>query len=113
MSMNIQFIAEREVFVPSINKYDKQIEEIETWQTPTDVTFDIYNAENPVQVYFNWVLSVSAEMEEPIYANDDIFCEREPIRYEKYHPGKIHIEEFKSTLAILEKEGYKVKPILK
>jgi len=112
MSINIHFIAEREIYVPSINKYDLQIEHIDVWQTPTDVSRDIHKAKDVVQAYFNWVLSVSEEIEKPVYADDDIFCEKEPIKYEKYHPGKEHIEELKDEFDVLKKEGYKIKSML-
>jgi hypothetical protein len=110
--MNIYFLAEREIFVPGIDKSTKQKKYIHVWQTPTNVTYEIVKAKDPIKAYFEWVLKVSEEETRPVYAEDDIFNEREPIGQETFLPGKVHIEELKICFDSLKKDGYTIKAII-
>jgi hypothetical protein len=113
MSMNIYFEASREVRVLSTGRNAVQKVQIhDVWQTPTDISYKICESADPIQEYFDWVMSVSEEQTIPVYADDDVFCEREPIGSKTYHPGKEHIEDLKKYFNALIKEGYEVRPVL-
>ncbi len=78
------------------------------WQTPTEATRKIVSAENPFEAYKEWVLSVSNEQIELVYAKEDIFQEQEPIGCKKRHLGKEHIKEIGEWINNSEQEGYEV-----
>ncbi len=108
MSMNVYFEALRDVFVPALGKTDVQREHISVWQTPTDVTYEIVQSDDPIKTYFDWVRSISKEEEEPVYADDDIFMENGPIGTELVNHGESHIEELEKLFDQYRKRGYKI-----
>lgn len=108
MSMNIKFLGKREIQVVKTGEIDIQECYIDVIQTPTKVTYEILNSENPVKTYIDWVIETSQDEIEPRYSDDDIFCEREPIRYETVNYGKIHVQEFQKEIDTLEGEGYTI-----
>lgn len=106
MSMNVYIEFEREVLVISTQKVEMQRVIYSLWQTPTDVSYSIIESANPFEVYSDYVLSVSGEQKFPIYADDDLFCQREPIGTETIHEGKYHLEELKEDIEGYKKSGY-------
>jgi hypothetical protein len=44
----------------------------------------------------------------PIFADDDIFGEHEPIGFEIYNVAKEHVEQFREWMASVEEEGFVV-----
>ena len=88
MSMNIYFKALREVVVKKTGKSAIEVVRHDVWQTPTKVTYEIYESKDPVQAYVDWVLSKDV---------DDPFCQD-------------HADEFLSWAAMMEAEGYDIKP---
>ena len=62
------------------------------WQTPTEVTRRLLQEKDTLAAYCDWVLSSSVEYELKIYAEDDIWQERDPIGVEVCNDGKDHIE---------------------
>ena len=108
MSTNIHISAEREVQVIKTGKISKQKIYFSEWQTPTDVTYKIMAAEDKVQAYKDWVLSISEDVEQPVYADDDIFQEDEPIGTETYNSGKEHVVELDAWLKDALEEGYDI-----
>lgn len=108
MSTNIHISAEREVQVIKTGKISKQSIKFSEWQTPTDVTYQIMAAEDKVQAYKDWVLSISEDVEEPVYADDDIFQEDEPIGTKTYNSGKEHVVELDAWLKEALEEGYDI-----
>ena len=97
MSMNIHLRAELQGEFTSKNgkKLNKTlVERFDCIQTPTSVTKEILKSENKYDTYTEWIKSVFSEDKVlPIYAEDDIFAEGEPIGFEKYNVAENHIKE--------------------
>lgn len=108
MSMNLYIYAEREVRVVKTGRVSTQRIEFDTWQTPTVVTYKILNASDRAVAYMDWVKSESYDEQIPVYAADDLYEEREPVRYSVYNVGLDHLEGFKEWLTMVEEEGYNV-----
>jgi hypothetical protein len=109
MSINIHFIATREVIVVKTGKTTIQEINFNTWQTPTKVTWEIMGSADAIQAYKDYVLCEYTQDEEIlIYADDDIFGEGNPVGKNIYNSGKEHIAEFEDWLTICEEEGYTV-----
>ena len=87
MSMNIYFKAVRDIIVQKTGRVDVEIVRRDVWQTPTKVTYEIYESKDPIQTYVDWVLSDI----------DDPFCQE-------------HADEFLSWATYMETEGYDIKP---
>lgn len=110
MSTNIHFIATREVKVVKTNRVTTQEIKFNELQTPTRVTYEIKDSADPVQAYKDWVLRECSRDEEfDVFADDDIYQEREPIGKEVYNAGKEHIEKFDEWLKMCAEEGYEVR----
>ena len=113
MSMNIMITAERKVSFK--NKAGKRCTSIQTvkfdaLQTSTSVTYEIVESNSPATVYIDWVLSQCSRDETfPIYADDDIFQEREPVGFEIYNFGKEHVQKFSEWMTEVEEQGFTVK----
>jgi len=112
MSINIGFVAEREIITPAGVKDIQRLYIDGVWQTPTEVTKRIYQSRNPIRVYVSWVLSVAEDVLEPVYADDDLFCEKAPVGVRKVNYGKQHVCEFMKEVALLKKLGFTVKPVM-
>jgi len=109
MSMNIIFVAQREVTVNRTGKTSVQEEEFDcVWQTPTNVSYDIKNSADPIQAYKDWVMTFSEDKEWPIYADDDIWCEKEPIGFDIINDAKYHIERLENWIKVMEEEGFTI-----
>lgn len=111
MSMNVYIVAEREVQVNIGGKIitDIQCTRFDAVQTPTKVTYDIVKSENPLEAYIDYVKSRSSIQKVPVYAPDDIFGEREPIRFEDYDWSTSHIEGFRAWVVEMTSKGYEIK----
>lgn len=112
MSINIHFIGYRDIMVVKTGKTEIQTCKFDgVLQTPSDVTNRIMKAENPFQEYVDWVLAKFDRIEtEPVYADDDIFNEREPVGYEEFNFGREHINDFHEWLDFSTKAGYNIMP---
>jgi hypothetical protein len=109
MSTNIHFIATREIKVIKTNKISIQEIRFNEWQTPTRVTREIMESNDPIEAYKDWILRECSRDEEfPIYAEDDIFGQREPVGRQIYNAGKEHLEQFNKWLKMCDEEGYTV-----
>lgn len=110
MSTNIHFIAHREVKVIKTNRVSVQQIQFDELQTPTRVTHEIMASADRPQAYKDWVLRECSRDEEfPIYAEDDVFGEGDPVGVEIYNAGKEHIEKFEEWLKMCEEEGFEVR----
>jgi len=111
MSMNIAFVATREIQVVKTGERDIQSFSFEVWQTPTDVTYQIARADDSIQAYKDWVMShdgcVFTSM---IFAEDDPFEEGEPIGEEIVDPRVDHLAELDQWLRVMEQGGWVVEP---
>lgn len=111
MSTNIHIYAERDIFVLKTKRNDVQTIEFErTWQTPTIDTQKIMESSDKIQAYKDWVMTrkCSVGREQPVYADDDYFQEREPIGVEIVNEGKDHIHDFEEWLEMCSEYGYDV-----
>lgn len=109
MSTNIHFRATRQVQVVKTGNIEEQAHYLDVWQTPSDVSRTIRASSNQVQAYFDWVLSISNDVEEPVYAEDDVFCESEPVGFETVNSGKAHIAELADEIQELEAAGFEIR----
>ncbi len=91
--MNLQVSGERTVTVNKTGKKSKQTTHFSLWQTPTEVT---------------WVKERSEDETEEVFAEDDIWCEREPIGTRTFNTGLEHIAELEQWLKECEDEGYEL-----
>jgi hypothetical protein len=109
MSTNIHFNGERKVQVLSTGKIETQTIRISSvWQTPTEVTKMIMKSSDPTQAYIDWVLSQSKDVQHPVYANDDVLCEREPVRYVTINEAEEYLKWFKEALDNMKVDGYEI-----
>jgi hypothetical protein len=109
MSTNIHFHAERKVQVLETGKIKTERFNIPyAWQTPTEVTKMIMKSSDPTQAYIDWVLSHSKDEQYPVYADDDVLCEREPVRYDTINMAEEYLKWFKPTLDSMKTDGYEI-----
>ena len=96
MSMNLYLLA----FLPAETRLGKKVirESCDLWQTSTDVTRKILKSDNIFDAYKEWILSRSYDRMRPVYADDDIFNEREPVGTEIINYGRDHIADVKEWL---------------
>lgn len=106
--MNLHLSGKREVTVKKTGKTYKQTIDFDLWQTPTSVTIDACNSFNPKDFYISWASQFDEDEQDPIYADDDIFCEQTPIRYNIRNDFKSHIKELNEWWSMCEEEGYEV-----
>jgi hypothetical protein len=111
MSIELFIEFSRDIFIPSINKSDVQKEQTNLWTgyMTNEDALRIYKAGDQFEEYFKFIRSVTEHTEpfdEPIFADDDWFCEKEPISYKRYIPAETHIAELKNTLRQYEAKGY-------
>lgn len=110
MSTNIHFLGIREVKIVKTGKISTQEIRFDELQTPTRVTWDIMESTDKVQTYKDWVLRECSRDEEfPVYAEDDVFGEGDPVGVEIYNAGKEHLEKFDAWLKMCEEEGFEVR----
>ena len=110
MSTNIHFIAEREIIVKRTGKVDVQTQNLHVLQTRTPDTYKIINSADPKLAYIEYVLTeFDHDEQEPVYAEDDVFCERDPVGFKTFNAGKDHVAEFLQIIEQLEAEGYEIR----
>lgn len=109
MSDNVKIFAEREVVARKTGKASVQTIHFDCIQTPTSVSYYIRDHHDPLQAYKDYVLEISEDEVVDIYAADDFFKERDPIRKITVNFGKDHILKLDKFLTDCEQEGYDVK----
>jgi len=111
MSMNVYITAERKItFEKKDGKLNSgiQTEKFGVVQTPTDVTYEIVAKDDPIQAYKEYVKSLSNPETKPVFANDDIFGERDPIGETTWDWTEDHLKEFDEWLDRMDEGGYTV-----
>lgn len=106
MSTNFHIRAERSIKVLKTENIEIQSQYLHVWQTSSKQTASIISSEDPLQAYVNYVMSISKDETNPIYAENDIFRENDPIGTEVVNYGKLHIKQLKDYMSILEKDGF-------
>lgn len=111
--MNISFEAVRYIKVLSTGEITSQITRwSEAYQTPTNVTREIIKSSAPFQAYCDWVINTySTDIQVPVYAESDIFCEKEPIGSEVHNYATEHIAEFKQWIETTHAAGYIIEAV--
>lgn len=113
MSMNLYVEGTRDALV-LVKGREKTIVDrtsFSLWQTPTVVTQDILSRpsiKEKVEAYKQWARSQVEPYDEDVYADDDIFCEREPIGTKLYDPCEEHFAELDKWLQYCHDEDYDV-----
>lgn len=108
MSMNIHIDAKRDITVNKTGEETTQTYDLDVWQTPTNVSYEIVKSDNPLKAYKDWVLSIAQDTVEDVYSDDDIFCENPPISTRIYNAGKVHVRELEEEIEILQDAGYEI-----
>jgi hypothetical protein len=120
MSMNVLFGMTRKIIIISTGKEDIQTAEFENdWQTPTDVSYSIAEAEDPVQAYKDYLLSIAEgydykqiEYDDKVEANRWLFSGDSTAMNQPAHHfikgNRIldHIENFDAWIESCRKCGY-------
>lgn len=112
MSMNVFISANRKItFKKKNGKRGGGIQTVkfEAIQTPTNITYEIIRSNNPKQAYIDWVMTKRRIERLPIYADDDIFGERDPVKFKEYDFAKEHVERLLKWIEEVEEEGYTVR----
>ena len=116
MSMNIRISAERDISYSRrvgdtvFTCLDTQSVRFEVYQTPTSVSYEIVNSADPAEAYAAWVLKERSRDEEvPVYGEDDVFGDEDPVGYRTYNAGEDHVRDFRTWRADMELQGYTVK----
>jgi hypothetical protein len=111
MSTNIRIHAHRMIQVVKTGALDTQSTEFDAWQTPTTDTWHIMNATDTagrLQAYRDWVIGTCEDEWESVYAEDDLFQEREPVGFNMVNHGRDHIAWLDEWLQLLEQTGWEV-----
>ena len=111
MSINIHIVAERKISFKGKNgkkKTDTQRLKFNEIQTPTSVTKTIMAAADKKQAYIDYIKTLSRIEREPVYAEDDLFCERKPIGYEEVDWTVEHIKSLEEWINDCEENGYTI-----
>ena len=110
MSTNIHFFGQRKVVVVTTKKIEIQREKIGGVQTPTDVTWQIMQSSDVRKAYTDWVMEQFGTDEQvPVFAEDDVWEEGEPIGTKTINDGKRLVDEFNEACAELEARGFEIK----
>lgn len=79
------------------------------WQTPSEVTWRILDSSDPAQAYMDWAMSITSTVSSPVYADDDIWCEHEPVGTVHSHPGEEHCAELAHWINNVRSRGFDIK----
>lgn len=111
MSTNIHMIAKRNItFKMGDGSVGSEVQEryIDVWQTSSETTRGILKAADPIQAYKDWVIGVSSDEQEPVFAEDDIFGEHEPIGFNTINRGRGHCDQLSAEIEHLQRRGFTV-----
>ena len=59
-------------------------------------------------MYVNWINSIDAKQIVEVYAEDDFWCEREPVDYEDCWPGRDHVRNLLEWIESVQSRGFTV-----
>ena len=111
MSMNVYIYGVRDIKVLSTDKIEEQtIYFPGVMQTPTKVTYSIVNAENPFDVYAEYIMNTTQEETDDVLQYDENIMDvvKTGETY-TYHPGKDHLAELEKWIIDAKNQGYTVK----
>jgi hypothetical protein len=108
MSMNFYISGKRDITVNKTGVVETQHCNYQPWQTPSAVTREILAAMLPVEAYKAWVMSISKDEQEPIYAQGDIYGDGEPIGHKTINVGKEECTQVDEWIAAVIELGYEL-----
>ena len=111
MSTNIRIHAHRMIQVVKTGALDTQSTHFDAWQMPTTATWHIMNPVDlmsRLQAYRDWVLSTCEDEREPVYAEDDLFHDGEPVGFSLVNHGRDHLARLDEWLQLIERDGWEV-----
>jgi len=112
MSMNVFIVAEREIFFKLADGsigHDVQRLKFDAWQTRTEETNRILASENPAAAYIAWVEARNNPTKVPVFADEDIFGEGEPVGFKTVCEATEHVKCLRDWMSAAEAKGYVVK----
>lgn len=108
MSMNFYISGKREITVNKTGAVETQNIHYQPWQTPTTVTRELLKQADPVTAYKEWVMSISVDEQEAVYADDDVFGEGDVIRYNTVNNGREECQQLDEWIAAVTALGYEL-----
>jgi hypothetical protein len=118
MSMNISIMAVRAIWYKDNDGNlcpDNQEEYFDhVFQTSTSVTYEILRSSEDHLVRLNGYIDYASRVgeetkrEEPVYAADDHFQEREPVGTRWYNPADYHLEELNYWIEQKKRKGWEI-----
>lgn len=111
MSMNVAIIASREIFFKKKNKTQGQETQticFNAIQTPTEVTHKIIESLSPLSAYKDFVKSLRQVELIPIFADDDLFGDGEPIGFQEYDWVEEHLKSLDAWIMHCEDQGFSI-----
>ena len=107
MSMNLHVSATVKATLPN-GKVIDITHNFELWQTPTKITRALLKADNVLNAYCEWILSVSEDKEEPIYDRKVDYFNPPIVGHKTVNYGKEHIEELMEWAQEYADDGFEI-----
>ena len=111
MSMNVAIIASREIFFKKKNGaqgQETQTIRFNAIQTPTEVTHTIIASLSPLAAYKDYVTSLRQVELIPIFADDDLFGDGEPVGFQEYDWVEEHLKSLDAWIMHCEDQGFTI-----
>ena len=111
MSMNVAIIASREIFFEKKNGaqgQETQTIRFNAIQTPTEVTHKIIASLSPLASYKDFVKSLRQVELIPIFADDDLFGDGEPVGFQEYDWVEEHLKSLDAWIMNCEDHGFTI-----
>jgi uncharacterized protein (DUF2461 family) len=110
MSTNLHLRAHRKITVQATGKEELQYISRVLWQTPSAVSRAIRDStRDTLEMYKEYVMSVSQERTGLLYHEDDWMREGEPVGTEVIHEGKDECTEIDLWIAQAREQSYEIK----
>jgi hypothetical protein len=109
MSLNLNIVYKRKIIVKSTGKEETQVQYGDLWQTPTKITLEAMQkpaVQEQLEVYKQWCLKQREVVQQPVYADNDLFGDGEPISYEDYCAVDKHLEGLEKDIVMMQQQGY-------
>jgi hypothetical protein len=107
--MNIHISATREAMVIKTGETFTQTIRFDCWQTPTKVSYQIIENENPLEAYKEWAIDRKDVGTFLIYEEGDFFKEREPIGESIVNYSEDHVNELNEWIEMCAECDYDIK----
>jgi len=109
MSTNLHLRAHRKITVQSTGKEELQFIHRDLWQTPSAVTRGmITSTRDKLQLYKEYIMSVSHDYTTFSYPEDDVLCEGEPTSSSIKNDGKTECTEVDLWIEQAREQSYEI-----